>query len=90
MDSKSYVCPVCGCKELLGPPYDDHNDPLYEICPCCGVDFGVQDFEFSHSELRDCWIKLGMKWRFLPAPVNWDPLKQLKAAGLWSPLLHRK
>ena len=35
----------------------------------------------------ECWIKLGMKWWYLPAPAGWNPLKQLKDAGLWSPLL---
>lgn len=86
LKSKS-ICPICGFQELDEPPYDEFGGASFEICPCCGIQYGYNDTRWTHVELRDCWIKLGMKWRHLPAPDNWDPIKQLKTAGLWSPLL---
>src|SRR5689334_8332051 len=55
------------------PPED------YNICPCCGTEFGFDDAYTSIGELRGQWIREGMKW-WSPvehAPTGWDPLVQL-------------
>jgi len=72
-----YTFPVCGYNELLHPPDD------YMICPCCGTEFGYTDFNATHEELRERWIKSGMSWHSesFPEPPNWDPYGQLLAAG---------
>lgn len=73
----SYICPVCGYGGLLAPPRD------YHICPCCGTEFDLDDFEVSHAELRVAWISEGCKWwstRTEP-PEGWDLKAQLACVG---------
>lgn len=88
MPSVKCTCPICGYPDLDEPAYNSSGSPSFDICSCCGVQFGYNDTRWTHDELRDCWIKLGMSWWSpLPKPQGWDPIKQMKAAGLWSPLL---
>jgi hypothetical protein len=73
----NYTCPVCGYTKLIAPPKD------YMICPSCGTEFGNDDFEFSHEELRQEWIAAGAPWfsRRTAPPSNWNPFAQLVHAG---------
>lgn len=68
------VCPVCGYNDLRHPPDD------YTICPCCGTEFGYDDFDTPHEELRQRWINNGMRWWFEydSPPENWNPAEQLE------------
>ncbi len=52
----TYTCPVCDYAKLKGPASD------FNICPCCGTEFGNDDDERSHAELRDEWIAKGRTW----------------------------
>jgi hypothetical protein len=72
----NYRCPVCFYPSLPLPP-EDHN-----ICLCCGTEFGFDDFDSTFDELRDRWVRDQMPWfsREFPAPVDWDPRKQLAMA----------
>lgn len=72
-----HVCPVCGYEKMLRPPASGY------ICPCCGVQFELDDDELSHRELRRRWIEHGMAWfsRATVPPVNWNPIIQLNDAG---------
>lgn len=36
---KEYVCPICGFDKLSFVPLNS-----YEICPCCGYEFGTFDY----------------------------------------------
>lgn len=55
-----YTCPVCDYDKLRENP----SDQLYEICPQCGTEFGYDDFNTSHAELRQRWIAAGrVFWR---------------------------
>lgn len=76
-----YTCPVCGYDQLEDPPTD------YNICECCGTEFGYHDARRSHAELRQRWITAGMPWwdRRVPPPADWNPVAQLLRAG-YSPL----
>ncbi len=72
------VCPVCGYDNLTHPPKD------YMICPCCGTEFGYDDFTATHEELRQEWMSNGCQWfssRVL-APTGWDPVAQLRTLEL--------
>jgi|SRR5215213_2115739 len=73
-----YTCPVCGYDNLEDAPAN------FEICPSCGTEFGYNDITVSHQFLGEQWIKRGMHWhsRVTPRPIGWDPIKQLKRAGL--------
>jgi hypothetical protein len=52
----------------------------YNICECCGTEFGNDDEMFSREELRAQWISGGSKWFFGSHPVGWNPWSQLVGA----------
>lgn len=85
-DSVTYTCPVCGYPGLDEPPYTyaDISGPSYEICPSCGTEYGYDDDETSHQELREKWLAAGPVWysKSRPQPEGWDGKKQLNASGL--------
>jgi hypothetical protein len=64
-----YICPVCAYPELTHPPAD------YMICPCCGTEFGHDDFAASYEELRRAWLAAGAPWfsEETPPPPGWSP-----------------
>lgn len=75
-----HVCPVCAYPYMLDPPVETN------ICPCCGTEFGFDDFDRSHEQLRTEWLGRGAPWfsHATPPPILWDPIKQLAVAGLIS------
>ena len=77
--SRSYTCPVCGFEELDEPAYDSYGYPTFNICPCCGTEFGYDDAKKQHAQLRDNWINNGMTWWSVrnPPPYYWDPKSQI-------------
>jgi len=76
----TFRCPVCMYGELPYPPSD------YHICPCCGTEFGNDDAELTHAELRDQWIEHGARWFFGDPPTGWNAKQQLYGAGIgWGP-----
>jgi hypothetical protein len=74
------ICPVCGYDGLEELPYDHDGNPSYEICDCCGFEFGFDDDSegLSFEEYRKKWIEEGAKW-FNPdmKPKGWDIKRQL-------------
>ncbi|RBP15900.1 hypothetical protein DFR50_107170 [Roseiarcus fermentans] len=73
-------CPVCGYDGLEEPAYDDVGAPSYEICPCCGIEFGYEDASRSHESLREEWIAKGMPWwADDKPPPGWDPVQQVRS-----------
>lgn len=63
---KTKVCPACGFLLWFEPWYDEV--PSFEICTCCGIQFGLTDFGDGtieeriklYQEWQDKWIKAGM------------------------------
>lgn len=86
MDNFTYTCPVCGYPGLPESPYvyADKSVASFEICPCCGTEFGNDDHETSYKELRDKWVAGGAIWwsDSTPPPAEWNGRKQLNASGL--------
>jgi len=73
-------CRVCGLKQLY-PQYGQAGDsPTYEICDCCGVEFGYEDMTVhSVKEYRKKWLETGSVWFCIDQkPVNWSWEKQKK------------
>jgi len=70
-----YECPVCGYDALLEPPAD------YNVCPCCGTEFGYHDLVHSWSELRANWLAKGANWfsSYTHPPYGWNPMRQIQA-----------
>jgi hypothetical protein len=54
----------------------------YHICPCCSTEFGNDDTDLSHEQLREMWIANGATWFFGQSPEHWNPWMQLIEAGL--------
>ena len=72
------LCPVCGYDEL-----EDGTD-VGEICSSCGTEFGYNDFEKTHAELRQLWInENNAQWwsQYTPMPLGWSPVSQLRNIG---------
>jgi len=71
---KTYLCPVCGYDELQEPPED------HAVCPSCGTQFGYDDAQTSHAELRQDWVAAGCPWwsETITPPAGWSPEKQLE------------
>jgi hypothetical protein len=74
-----FTCPVCFYNRLQDPPED------YNICVCCGTEFGNDDEFRTYTELRQHWIATGAKWFFCEPPLFWNPWKQLTDAGATLP-----
>ena len=73
-------CPVCGYDGLEEPAYDEDGVPSFEICPCCGIEFGYEDATKPHESLREEWIAKGMSWWADDKPPSgWDPTQQLRS-----------
>jgi hypothetical protein len=66
------TCPVCSYKNMPFPPED------YNICPCCGTEFGNDDANTTHDELLARWLHNGAPWFFGAAPLGWNPYLQLR------------
>ena len=81
--SQFYICPVCGYPELDEAAYDDFGCASYNICPCCGTEFGYDDSTVAHAELRKKWILKGMLWwsKNQHQPKDWDAIKQVEKVG---------
>lgn len=59
------ICPVCYFDDLFEPPYDNRGIGSYEICPCCGFQFGYDDFPNKKEQIilwREKWLAEGSKW----------------------------
>jgi hypothetical protein len=67
-----FTCPVCYFEKMPDPPAD------FNICPCCGTEFGIDDELFSFTELRGQWVAEGADWFYMSSPEGWDPWRQLQ------------
>jgi hypothetical protein len=71
----NFRCPVCLFAGLPYPPAD------YNICPCCGTEFGSDDNEYTHEQLLARWIAGGALWFYGHPPTGWNPWLQLAEGG---------
>jgi hypothetical protein len=79
-NSDVYHCRVCGLR-LDDPPWGfDGKTPLFEYCPCCGVEFGYQDATpIGARKYREGWLSGGAAWdQPTEKLVRWDPAEQLR------------
>jgi hypothetical protein len=93
LESRAYVAltslPV---PEALEPPYVQHfGDPSYEVCDCCGFEFGNDDDPgiaepVSFSVYLKEWVEDGAKWfAETRRPSGWTLAAQLEKAGIPNP-----
>lgn len=63
MDKTDYLCRICGFDLHFKPWGDDGNTPSFDICPCCGVEFGYEDY--CLESIRD----YRTKWQLSGYPI---------------------
>lgn len=73
-------CRICGLFQEEQPWGKDGESPTYNICPCCGVEFGNEDYTIkSVHEYRKLWLEKGAVWFSIKEkPINWLLEEQLK------------
>ncbi len=73
-------CRVCGLLQDCEPWGENGKTPSYEICDCCGVEFGYEDStQESTWRFRKNWIEKGAPWFTMALkPENWSMEEQLK------------
>ncbi len=79
--SKLHCCRVCGLHYNNYYPWGkDGRTPLFDICRCCRVEFGNEDFTpESAAAYRAEWLKGGGNWFEVKSkPTNWSLVKQLE------------
>jgi hypothetical protein len=59
-----YICHVCGYPDLEKPPWGlSGNSSSFDICPCCGIEYGYEDCQLSaYEKNKKEWITSGAKW----------------------------
>ncbi len=74
------VCRVCGLIQQEPPWGSDGKSPNYDICSCCGVEFGYEDStDIGVIAYRKKWLESGSKWNNCEdMPENWNVEEQLK------------
>ena len=80
MLNKLFLCKVCGYNYGDYVWGEDGKNPSFEICPCCGTEFGYEDATEKAILLsRKKWFDSGAKWHFSEEkPKNWNLEEQLK------------
>jgi hypothetical protein len=80
MEKNKHHCRVCGLDIESDPWRENGEAPTYEICPCCGVEFGNEDYNLqSVRDYRTKWLGNGAKWfERMEKPDNWDLEEQMK------------
>jgi hypothetical protein len=73
-------CRVCGYENLNFPWGKNGISPSYQVCPCCGCQFGVNDITpYDIKKRREYWRENEYKWNNpLIKPVDWLLENQLK------------
>lgn len=76
----SKYCRVCGLSQEDLPWGEDGKTPSFEICHCCGVEFGYEDSSVDCvKRFRADWILKGSNWfDDKEKPPNWNLKEQLK------------
>jgi hypothetical protein len=71
--SDFFHCRVCGYKPEDPPWGEDGQTPLFDLCDCCGVEYGYEDSTPAGARIyREKWIKSGAPWRLVrEKPIDW-------------------
>jgi hypothetical protein len=75
----TWNCRVCGFHQMEPQYGDDGKSPTFNICTCCGVEFGYQDTTVNSAKsFRKKWIEDGCAWSEPDRrPEKWDLDAQL-------------
>lgn len=81
------LCRVCGLFQEDPPWGADGKTATFNICDCCGVEFGYGDATSETiNRFRQQWINNGAKWSDPKAkPTGWNLSTQLALIGVGVP-----
>ena len=73
-------CRVCGYYNIDPPWGNDGSSPSFNICDCCGSEFGYHDFTLiGIRRQRSIWLEHPNQWNNPSAkPNDWSLEEQLK------------
>lgn len=82
--NNNFLCPACGFNLDFAPW--NRESPSDEICPCCWIQFGLDDAVPDANQRpevyrrwREEWINERMPWRGKRSPpLGWDPGVQVQ------------
>lgn len=78
--SPNKICRICGLYTENFLPWGENGEsPSYDICFCCGTEFGYEDNNLKAIlSNREKWLNNGANW-FNPdkKPDNWNLEEQL-------------
>lgn len=79
MRSEGCYCRVCGFESEVPQWGEDGRTPIYDYCPCCGVEHGYQDASPKGARtFREAWLTAGARWAEPETrPPNWSLDAQL-------------
>lgn len=64
-------CRVCGLRADQPPWGADGRTPVFEMCPCCGVEHGYQDASAAGARrFRTAWLAGGARWQDPSVPSD--------------------
>ncbi len=75
-------CKVCGYDYKSYYPWGlDGKIPTYDICICCGIEFGYEDCNGNSILIaQKKWENSGFPWKsHIKQPADWNPSTQLKS-----------
>ncbi|WP_323739765.1 hypothetical protein [Acinetobacter oleivorans] len=77
---ENFACRICGFIQPEEPWGEDGENPNFDICDCCGVEFGYEDYtKASVKTYRKKWLEAGANWwTSKEKPKDWDIEKQLQ------------
>lgn len=59
----SRYCQVCGYESAAPPWGEGGRCPSFDLCPCCGVEWGYQDATAQGIQrFRKVWLATGGAW----------------------------
>lgn len=81
-----FKCRVCGLDQSPDLPWGENGDHAsFNICPCCGVEFGYEDDSLQNCLLaRRNWVEVRRCAWFPPKdrPLDWDMPSQVRGIPL--------
>lgn len=74
-----FRCRVCGLLQPEPPWGEDGRTASFDICACCGVEFGYEDSTRAAVERhRTAWLASGPRWYEARShPVDWNVSEQV-------------
>lgn len=82
------LCPACGNKSRNKDfrPYDNLGYPSYDICSCCGIEYGFDcepdSTENDWKNYRERWIRNEISFSIARKMSKDDKIQQLKEIGI--------